>query len=116
MYMILRWLINALGLLAIGYFVPGITVENFYAAMVLVVVIGLVNAVIGMVLKIITFPINIITLGISNLIINALIFWWVSTFIQGFEIAHWWSAVLGATLYTVISIFSGWLYKESYMH
>lgn len=116
MYMILRWLINALGLLGIGYFIPGITVDGFYAALVLVVVIGLVNSVVGMVLKIITWPINIITLGISNLIINAILFWFVSTFVQGFEIATWWAAVLGAVIYTVITIFSNWLYKESYMH
>ena len=114
--MILRWLINALGLLAIGYFIPGISVEGFYAAMILVVVIGLVNSVIGMVLKIITWPINIITLGISNLVINGIIFWFVSTFIQGFEIATWWAAILGAVVYTIVTTFSNWLYRESYMH
>lgn len=116
MYMILRWLINAVGLLAVGYFIPGIEVANLYHAMIAVVVIGLVNAVIGMILKIITFPINIITLGLSNLAINALIFWWAGTFLQGFTITIWWAALLGAAAYTVISIFSGWLYKESYMH
>lgn len=114
--MILRWLINALGLLAIGYFIPGVHVESLYAAMILVVVIGLVNAVLGMILKLITFPINILTLGLSNLVINALIFWWVATFIQGFSIATWWAALLGAAIYTVVTIFSGWMYKESYMH
>ena len=84
--------------------------------MILVVVIGLVNSVIGMVLKIITWPINIITLGISNLVINGIIFWFVSTFIQGFEIATWWAAILGAVVYTIVTTFSNWLYRESYMH
>lgn len=116
MYMILRWLINAACLLAIGYFIPGIEVQNLYHAMIAVVIIGLVNAVIGLVLKIITFPINVITLGLSNLAINALIFWWVGTFIQGFTITIWWAAFLGAAIYTMVTIFSGWLYKESYMH
>jgi len=114
--MILRWLINAIGLLAIGYFVPGITIASFYYAMILVVVLGLINAVIGMILKLITLPINIITLGLSNLIINAILFWFVSTFLQGFDVSNWWAAFIGATIYTFITIFSGWMYKESYMH
>lgn len=116
MYMILRWLINALGLLAIGYFVPGISVDSFYPAMILVIAIGLINSVVGMVLKIITWPVNIITLGVSNLVINAILFYVVSTFMQGLEIQTWWAAVIGAVAYTIITIFSNWLYKESYMH
>jgi len=114
--MILRWLINALGLLAIGYFIPGIEVSDFYHAMILVVVLGLVNSVIGFIVKAITLPINIITLGISNLVINAILFYFVSTFIQGFEVATWFAALLGAVVYTFITTFSSWLYKESYMH
>jgi putative membrane protein len=114
--MILRWLINALGLLAIGYFIPGIEITSFYYAMILVVVIGLVNAVLGMILKLITWPINILTLGLSNLVINAIIFWFVASFIQGFDITIWWAAILGALIYTAITTFSAWMYKESYMH
>ena len=116
MYMILRWLINAVGLLAIGYFIPGIEVASLYYAMILVVVIGLVNFVPGMILKLITFPINIITLGLSNLVINALIFWFVATFIQGFDITIWWAGFLGAAIYTIVTTLSAWLYKESYLH
>ncbi|KKQ78622.1 MAG: hypothetical protein UT02_C0061G0007 [Parcubacteria group bacterium GW2011_GWC2_38_7] len=114
--MILRWLINAIGLLAIGYFIPGIEVSGLYSAMVLVVVIGLVNAVLGMVLKLITWPINILTLGLSNLVINAIILGLVAKYIQGFDIQVWWAAVLAAIIYTVVTTFSSWLYKESYMH
>jgi putative membrane protein len=116
MYLILRWVINALGLLAIGYFVPGIEVVSLYYAMILVVVIGLVNFIAGTILKIITFPINVITLGISNLIINALVLWFVSTFVQGFAITIWWAGFLGAILYTIVTTFSAWLYRESYLH
>ena len=116
MYMILRWLINAIGLLAIGYFIPGIVVESLYYAVILVVVIGLVNSVIGMILKIITWPINIVTLGLSNLVINAVLFGLVAKYIQGFNIETWWAAILGAVIYTIITTFSAWLYKESYMH
>ena len=116
MYMILRWLINAVGLLAIGYFIPGITIESLYYAIILVVVMGLVNSVLGVILKIITWPINIVTLGLSNLVINAVIFGLVAKYLQGFEVETWWAAVLGAVIYTVITTFSSWLYKESYMH
>lgn len=114
--MILRWLINAVGLLAIGYFIPGIEVASLYSAMILVVALGLVNSVLGMILKLITWPVNILTLGLSNLVINAVLFSLVSKYIQGFDIQTWWAAVLGAVLYTIVTTFSSWLYKESYMH
>lgn len=116
MYLILRWLINALGLLAIGYFIPGIEIQGLYYAFILVVVIGLVNAVLGMILKIITMPINVLTLGISNLVINAVIFFLVARYFQGFDITVWWAALLGAVAYTVVTTFSTWLYRESYLH
>ena len=116
MYMILRWLMNAMGLLAIGYFIPHIEVGGFYSAVILVVVMGLINAVLGLIVKAITLPINIISLGLSNLVINAFLFYFVSTFIQGFEITAWWAAFLGAVIYTMITTFSSWMYKESYMH
>jgi putative membrane protein len=114
--MILRWLINAVGLLAIGYFIPGVEVTSLYYAMIIVVVFGLVNSVLGLIVKAITLPINIITLGLSNLVINAIMFYFVSTFLQGFEITAWWAAILGAVIYTLLTTFSAWMYKESYMH
>jgi len=112
MYLILRWLLNALGLLAIAYLVPGIFVEKLYIALILVVILGIVNAVLGGLIKLLTLPLTILTLGLFNLVVNGLMFWFVSTFIKGFEVSGFWIAVLGALLYTLVTTLTGWLLKK----
>ncbi|HUT22209.1 MAG TPA: phage holin family protein [Candidatus Bipolaricaulota bacterium] len=112
MRLILTWLLNALGLLAIAYLVPGIGVEKFYIALILVLILGIVNAIIGNILKLLTLPITILTLGLSNLIINGLMFWLVSTFIKGFAVSGFWAAVLGALLYTLVTTLTGLLLRR----
>jgi putative membrane protein len=112
MYLILRWLINALGLLGIAYLVPGIEVSSFYIALVLVVILGIVNALLGSLIKLLTLPLTILTLGLFNLVVNGLMFWLVSTFIDGFSVSGFWIAVLGALLYTVITTLTGWWLKK----
>lgn len=103
MYLLARWLITALALLAAAYLVPGIEVSGFYIALIVALVLGLVNAVIRPVLLLLTLPINILTLGLFTLVINGLLFWFVASFIQGFSVSGFWSAVVGALVVSVLS-------------
>ncbi|MFA6006211.1 MAG: phage holin family protein [Candidatus Paceibacterota bacterium] len=100
---ILRWVLNALALLLVGYLVPGVTVSGFMTALVLVVVFGIINVTIKPLLVLLTLPINILTLGLFTLIINALLFWFVATFIKGFAVENFLAAFLGTLLYSVIT-------------
>lgn len=105
MRLLLRWLINALVLLLISYLVPRITVSSFYIALMAALLLGLANALIRPLLVLITLPATILTLGLFVLVINALLFWFVSSFVQGFEVAGFWAAFVGALLMTL----TGWL-------
>ena len=105
MYLILRWLVSAVALLATAYLLPGIEVSSIYIALIVAVILGLMNAVIRPILVILTLPINILTLGLFVFIINGLLFWFVSSFVSGFEVTGFWAAVIGAI---VVSLFS-WL-------
>lgn len=97
------WIVNALALLAVAYFVPGIQVSGFAIAMIAAVVIGLANILIKPILLILTLPITILTLGLFILIINGLLFWGVGHFLQGFEVQTFKAGVIGALAYSVIS-------------
>lgn len=108
MYLILRWVLNALVLLGVAYFVPGIQVSGFYAALISALVLGLVNAVIRPLLILLTLPVNILTLGLFTLVINAFLFWFVSTVVKGFTVAGFWPAFWGALLFSLVS----WLLSE----
>lgn len=112
MRLLLRWLLSALSLLAITYIVKGIVVNNFYAALVAALVLGLVNALIRPIIIILTLPFNVITLGLFTLIINAFMFWFASTLVKGFSVAGFWPAFLGALLMWVFNWFIASILKK----
>ena len=109
MKLLLLWLVNALSLLAVAYFLPSVSVASFYIALIAALLLGLVNTLIRPLLVLITLPITILTLGLFTLVINALLFWFVATFVEGFRVAGFWSAFWGALLYSVISSLASWL-------
>ncbi|MBN1326089.1 phage holin family protein [Candidatus Falkowbacteria bacterium] len=113
MYLLLRWLINALAILGIAYYIPGITVSGFYAALLAALVLGIINALLRPILVILTLPVNILTLGLFTLIINALLFWLTSTIVKGFQVADFKAAFIGALLMWIISWLTNWLFKSS---
>lgn len=101
--LLLVWLINALALLVLPYVVPSVQVENFTVALVAALVLGFVNTLIRPVLVVLTLPATILTLGLFIFVINGLLFWAVASWLQGFHVAGFWSAVLGAMVYAIIS-------------
>lgn len=113
MKILLRWIINATALLAITQVLPGFIVENFYFALIAALILGLINAVIRPILIILTLPINVITLGLFTFVINALLIWFVSTFIQGFEIDGFVTALAAAIILWAVSVVTNWLIKQA---
>ncbi len=104
MRLILKLLINALGLWVAGELVSGIDLEGDFWTIVLVALIfGLVNTFIKPVLKILSFPIIIISLGLFTLVINAAMLGLTAAITDAMAIADFWSAVLGAIIISVIS-------------
>lgn len=101
--LLLRWVLNALVLLALPLLLEPIRVDSFYAALIAALCIGLVNALIRPILILTTLPINILTLGLLTFVINGLLFWFVASFIRGFEVGGFWAAIGGAILYSVFS-------------
>ncbi len=103
MYLIAKWFISALSLLVAAYLIPGISVSSFYSALIVALFLGIVNAVIRPILVILTLPINIISLGLFIFVINGFLFWFLSTFIEGFYVEGLGVAILGALLVSVFS-------------
>jgi len=103
MRLLLVWIINALSLLALPYLFSGIQVKSFYTAMVVALLLGLINAVVRPILVLLTLPLTILTLGLFILVLNGLLFWFVASFVDGFAVSGFWTALLGAIAYSVIS-------------
>ena len=113
MKLLLVWLINAVALIAVAYLMPGVAVSTFGAALVAALVLGLINAVVRPVLVLLTLPVTILTLGLFIFVLNGLLFWMVGTWLEGFEVAGFWSAVFGAILFSLVSwLLSALVLKE----
>jgi len=98
-----KLLITVLALLFVAEYVPGIVVSGFYIALIVALILGLINLTFKPILLVLTLPINIITLGLFTFVINAFIFWFVSTFVEGFMVAGALPAFMGALIVSVFS-------------
>jgi putative membrane protein len=105
MRLLLGWAINAGVLLLLPYLLPAVQVEDFWTALLVALVLGLLNAIVRPVLVLLTLPITILTLGLFLFVINGLTFWLVARMLDGFTVTSFWWAVLAALLYSVISSF-----------
>ena len=100
-----RLLVGGLGLWLASVLVPGISVRDDWTLLGAAILLGIVNAIVRPVLVVLTLPITVLTLGLFLLVINAGMLGLVASLFQGFTIAGFGSALLGAL---VIST-TGWL-------
>ncbi len=103
MKIIFKLLVTALGLLAVTELVGGFVVESFYIALIVALLLGIVNVTLKPLVVLLTLPLHILTLGLFMFVVNALMLWFISSFVSGFVITSFLSAILGALL---VSLFS----------
>jgi len=106
MKIITKILLVAFVLLLVAEYVPGIIVEGVYPAIIAAVVLGILNVFVKPILFVLTLPINILTLGLFTFIINATLFWFAATFVEGFAVSSFWYALFGSVLVTAASSFA----------
>jgi len=101
MKMLVRWLLLAAALLLVANVYPGVTVRSFGSAMVAALVIGLFNTLLRPVLVLLTLPVTILTLGLFLFVINALMFYFAASVLNGFEFG---AALIGSLIYSACGI------------
>lgn len=111
MHFLLRLLINGIVFYCLPYFVSGIHVNNFIAALIAALIFGIVNAVIRPLVLLLTLPLTIITLGLFVLIVNALMFWLVSWLAPGIRVDNFTAALIGAIVMMIVSFLTNHLFR-----
>jgi len=106
---IIRWLINAVGLLIVSKIMGSIEIDGILTAVVAAAVIGLINIFLRPLLIILTLPINILSLGLFTLVINGLIFYFVGSIVEGFHVSGFLAAFLGALILSIINVLATFL-------
>ncbi|MBW4043910.1 phage holin family protein [Acidipila rosea] len=102
--LLINWLLNAAALLLVAYLVPGFEVTSLGAALIAVIVIGLLNITLGLLLKLITLPLGILTLGIFFLVINAFVIKLASGVVPGFYVRSFGAAFIGAAVLALLHV------------
>lgn len=108
----LRFIILAAVVFALPYVVSGISVSGPVVALIVALIFAFVNVVIKPILSIVTLPITIVTLGVSSLIINALLFWAISFVITGFGVSTFVAALIGSLILSIANWFLGLVLSE----
>lgn len=99
MNILINWILSAMAVFAASYIFPGIHVENFQAALVAAIVIGIFNSILKPILIILTLPITVLTLGLFTFVIQALLILLADQLVPGFAVdGFFWALVLSLVL------------------
>jgi len=110
MNFVINLLVNALAILITAYILPGVEVSNYWVAIVVAVVLGLINAVIRPIILVLTLPINILTLGLFTFVITALLILLASAIVPGFHVKNFgWALLFGIVLGLINWFFNTYL-------
>lgn len=101
-YMLIRFLLVALTLLALSHWMPGIVVDGLYTALIVALLLGLANLTLKPILTILTLPVQLLTLGLFSFVVNAGIFWFVASFVDGFSVSGFLPALIGSVIIAIV--------------
>lgn len=101
--LVIKWLVYAGAVYFVGWIFPGVHVEDYFTALLVALVLGVINVTIGPVLRFLTLPVTILTLGVFSLILNTLLFWSAVLIVPGFSIDGFWWAALAALVVSAVS-------------
>ncbi|SRR5579871_3389357 len=112
-----RWIASALALfiitqLKIGIEVKSQGVDTAGILLVVVLALGLVNALIRPIIMFFAWPVNCLTFGLFGFVLNVGLFWLVLNFVPGFHVSGPIAAVIGFVAMGVISGLINFLLKD----
>lgn len=102
--LLVRWIILALGVTLSTKIVPGIRCDTGSTLVIVVVVLSFFNAVLKPLLLLFTLPFIVLSLGIGIWVINALLLFVVGRLVDGFHVAGFGAAMLGALIISITTL------------
>jgi putative membrane protein len=100
---LIRLMITAAALWLASMIVTGMNFDTGLTLLWAALWLGIVNALVRPVLILLTLPFTLLTLGLFLLVINAAMLGLVASFLDGFSLAGFWSALFGAILVSILS-------------
>jgi putative membrane protein len=112
-----RWIASALALYIIATLKIGIEVKEqgtqaVGTLLLVVLALGLVNALIRPIIMFFAWPLNCLTFGLLGFVINIALFWIVGNLVPGFHVSDARAAVIGFVAMGIISGAINFLLKD----
>ena len=104
----LKLLLTAVAVIVLAYILPGVSVEGYFSAVVVALVIAILNMIVRPLLIFFTLPATLITFGLFIFVINAVIIMLADNLVDGFAVSNFWYALLFSIL---LSIFRSFLFS-----
>ncbi|HNC23020.1 MAG TPA: phage holin family protein [Opitutaceae bacterium] len=104
MSLLIRWLVLALGVTLATKIVPGISCADGTTLFVVVVLLSFFNAILKPIIMLFTLPFIVLTMGLGIVLINAMLFYWAGSIVQGFHVASFWAAIWGGVTVSVTNV------------
>lgn len=111
MGLLVRLFINALALILMTRFVPGLYLSSFSTAIWAALVWGLVNTLVRPIFSFFTFPLQLLTLGLFTLVVNGAMLALTAKLVPGFTIQGFSNAFFGALVLSIISLILTHIFK-----
>ena len=106
---IILLLVNALAVFITAHLLKGVTVKNFFSAIITALLIGLVNVIIKPIFVFLTIPVTIVTLGLFLLVIDALMILLVDKMLSGFRVRNFGWALIFSIVLSLVNAVLVWL-------
>jgi putative membrane protein len=110
---VLRWAATALAIGVAAQVLPGISVDNAWAAIVAALLLGFVNATLRPILLLLTLPFTVLTLGLFALVVNGAMLALVASLVKGVHVEGFGSAVLGGIVISLVGSLLTWVLQPS---
>ena len=102
--MVTRLIISTLAVLITSLTLDGVTVQPWWWAVIVAIVLGFVNSCIKPIVKFLALPVNLLTLGLFTFVINALMVLLASWFVgPHFKVVNFWWALAFSFVLTLVS-------------
>ena len=102
---VLRTLFTAAVALGLSHVLPGIRITDYWAAILIILVLSLLNTFVKPLLILFTLPLTVFTFGLFLFVINALIILLGSEIVKGFEVSNFWYALLFSIILSILNSF-----------
>lgn len=103
MNLLMRIIITSVVAFGLSYILGGVSIDSFWTAIILAVLLAVLNAIVKPLLILFTLPVTLLTLGLFLFVIDALVILLADNILDGFQVRNFWWALLFGLLLSVIT-------------